>query len=66
MICGHLTTLLSHRNWRVRATLYDSLLTVASYIGIESEIFIQPLLNQVCHEKNSMKYIFVLRCLGIE
>ena len=47
VICGHLTTLLSQPNWRLRATLFDSLVTVASYIGLESEIFILPLLNQV-------------------
>jgi len=47
VICGHLTTLLSQQNWRLRATLFDSLVTVASYIGLESELFILPLLNQV-------------------
>lgn len=48
MICGHLTTLLSQQNWRLRATLFDSLVTVAAYIGLESESYIQPLLEQVC------------------
>jgi intein/homing endonuclease len=47
VICGHLTTLLSQPNWRLRATLFDSLVTVASYIGIESEVFIRTLLDQV-------------------
>ena len=47
VICSHLTTLLSHPNWRVRATIFDSLVTVASYIGVESEIFIQPIMDQV-------------------
>lgn len=48
VICGHLTTLLSQQNWRLRATLFDSLVTVAAYIGLESESYIQPLLEQVC------------------
>jgi hypothetical protein len=47
VICGHLTTLLSQPNWRLRATLFDSLVTVASYIGLESELFTLPLLTQV-------------------
>lgn len=47
VICGHLTTLLSQPNWRLRATLFDSLVTVAAYIGLESEVYIQPLLEQV-------------------
>ena len=40
-------TLLSKPDWRIRAALFDSLITVAAYIGLESELFIQPILNQV-------------------
>lgn len=49
-ICGHLITLLSQTNWRIRAAFFDSLVTVAAYIGIESEVFIEPLLKDVREE----------------
>lgn len=58
VICGHMTTLLSQPNWRLRATLFDSLVTVASYIGLESELFIRPLLNQVGIKTPLERYVF--------
>ncbi|CAF4349887.1 unnamed protein product, partial [Adineta steineri] len=64
VICGHLTTLLSQPNWRLRATLFDSLVTVASYIGLESELFILPLLNQGLIDEEEFVVHRVLKALA--
>jgi len=64
VICSHLTTLLSHPNWRVRATIFDSLVTVASYIGVESEIFIQPIMNQGLTDGEEFVIYRVLKALA--
>ncbi|CAF3347839.1 unnamed protein product [Rotaria sp. Silwood1] len=64
VICGHLTTLLSQPNWRLRATLFDSLITVASYIGLESELFILPLLNQGLVDEEEFVVYRVLKALA--
>ncbi|CAF3717218.1 unnamed protein product [Rotaria sordida] len=64
VICGHLTTLLSQPNWRLRATLFDSLVTVASYIGLESELFILPLLNQGLIDEEEFVVYRVLKALA--
>ncbi|UJR33847.1 hypothetical protein I4U23_021270 [Adineta vaga] len=64
VICGHLTTLLSKPNWRLRATLFDSLVTVASYIGLESELFIQPLLTQGLTDEEEFVVHRVLKALA--
>ncbi|CAF4213118.1 unnamed protein product, partial [Rotaria sp. Silwood2] len=64
VICGHLTTLLSQPNWRLRAALFDSLVTVASYIGLESELFILPLLNQGLVDEEEFVVYRVLKALA--
>ncbi|CAF3736045.1 unnamed protein product [Rotaria magnacalcarata] len=64
VICGHLTTLLSQPNWRLRAALFDSLVTVASYIGLESELFILPLLNQGLLDEEEFVVYRVLKALA--
>ncbi|CAF0744588.1 unnamed protein product [Didymodactylos carnosus] len=64
VICGHLTTLLSRPNWRLRATLFDSLVTVAAYIGLESELFIRPLFEQGLVDEEEFVVYRVLKALA--
>jgi phosphoinositide-3-kinase regulatory subunit 4 len=64
VICGHLTTLLGQSNWRLRATLFDSLVTVVAYIGLESEVFIESLLNQGLIDEEEFVVYRVLKALA--
>jgi len=64
IICGHLTTCLSKPNWRLRATLFDSLVTVASYIGLESGELIEPLLTAGLNDEEEFVVHRVLKTLA--
>lgn len=64
IICSHLTTCLSKPNWRLRATLFDSLVTVASYIGLESGELIEPLLTAGLNDEEEFVVHRVLKTLA--